>query len=74
MLVRIEPISTFITAPSLGFIGATTILTRGGFILGDKVEDCIQLESLRELVVKELTTWPVSNLTAQRVNDKYLPV
>jgi hypothetical protein len=47
---------------------------RPRFILGDKVEDCIQLESLRELVVKELTTWPVSNLTVQRVNDKNLPI
>ena len=47
---------------------------RPRFILGDKIEDCIQLESLRELVVKELTTWPVSNLAAQRVNDKFLPI
>ena len=29
MLVRTEPLSSFIVAPVLGFIGATTILTRG---------------------------------------------
>jgi len=29
MLVRIEPLSSFIAAPCLGSIGATTILTRG---------------------------------------------
>ena len=30
MLVRIVPLSSFIAAPGPGFIGATTILTRGG--------------------------------------------
>jgi hypothetical protein len=29
MLVRTLPLSSFIAAPVLGFIGATTILTRG---------------------------------------------
>ena len=46
---------------------------RPRFILSDKVEDCAELEVLRELVVQQLTDWPVSNLTVQRVNEKYLP-
>ncbi|HEV6965938.1 hypothetical protein [Roseateles sp.] len=47
---------------------------RPRFILGDEVVDCAQLESLRELIVRQLAVWPVSNLTVQRVNEKYLPV
>jgi len=46
---------------------------RPRFILSDKVEDCAELEALRELVVQQLTDWPVSNLRAERVNEKYLP-
>lgn len=43
------------------------------FILSDKVEDCVELEALRELVVQQLTDWPVSNFRVERVNEKYLP-
>lgn len=46
---------------------------RPRFILSDKVEDCAELETLRELVVQRLTDWPVSNLSVQRVNEKHLP-
>lgn len=46
---------------------------RPRFILSDKVEDCAELEALRELVVQQLTDWPVSNLTVQRVNEKDRP-
>lgn len=46
---------------------------RRRFILSDKIEDCAALEALRELVVQQLTDWPVSNLTVERVNEKYLP-
>lgn len=46
---------------------------RPRFILSDKVEDCAELETLRELVVQRLTDWPVSNLSVQRVNEKHFP-
>lgn len=46
---------------------------RPRLILRDRVEDGAELESLRQLVVRELTEWPVSGLTVQRVNEKYLP-
>lgn len=46
---------------------------RPRFLLSDKIEDSPELESLRELVVKELFAWPVSNLTVERVNENYLP-
>lgn len=47
---------------------------RPRFLLSDKIEDSPELESLRELVVKELFAWAVSNLTVERFNEQYLPI
>jgi hypothetical protein len=46
---------------------------RPRFILKDRVEDGSELESLKELVVSELSAWSVSGLVVQHVNEKYLP-
>ena len=47
---------------------------RPGFIFGERVEDGAELDALRDLVMQQLTDWPVSALTVQLVDDEYRPV
>jgi hypothetical protein len=42
-------------------------------LLGAKIQDTPELESLRDLVVSELKRWQVENLIVERVNERYLP-
>ena len=43
---------------------------RPRLILGDRIEDRPELDALRDLVVAELRSWPVSDLVIERVNEK----
>lgn len=42
-------------------------------ILGAKIQDTPELESLRELVLSRLQVWDVAGLKVERVNDRYKP-
>jgi hypothetical protein len=42
-------------------------------ILGAKIQDTPELESLRELVLSRLQAWQVAGLEVERVNEKYMP-
>lgn len=48
--------------------------SRPRFFLGPKIQDTPGLERLRELVLSELHSWPVDHLSAERVNEKYVPI
>lgn len=48
--------------------------SRTRFLLGAKIEDCPELERLRELVLERLKSWPVSRINVERVDEKYMPV
>lgn len=43
------------------------------FLLGTKIQDTPELESLRELVLLQLQKWAVSQLEVERVNERYMP-
>jgi hypothetical protein len=43
-------------------------------LLGGKVEDTPELDSLRELVLSRLRDWPVTRLELERVDEKYMPL
>ncbi|QOK92872.1 hypothetical protein HF908_16205 [Ralstonia pseudosolanacearum] len=43
------------------------------FFLGAKVRDTGELEQLQHCVCNALASWPVVNLNAERVDDKYRP-
>jgi hypothetical protein len=46
---------------------------RPRMLLGSKVEDTPQLERLRQLVVRELEAWPVTDLQIEQVDENYMP-
>ena len=46
---------------------------RPRFLLKDEVVDGVELDVLRELVIRVLTAWPVADLSVQRVDKSYLP-
>jgi hypothetical protein len=47
---------------------------RPRLLLGAKIEDTLELEALRELVISGLQAWTVNKLEVERVNEKYMPV
>jgi hypothetical protein len=42
-------------------------------LLGPKIQDTPELETLRELVASRLRTWAVTRLEIERVDEKYMP-
>ena len=46
--------------------------SRQRFLFGPKVQDTPELEELRDLVMSQLKSWPVTNLTTARVDEKYM--
>ncbi|MFN0058053.1 MAG: hypothetical protein ACKVX7_06315 [Planctomycetota bacterium] len=42
-------------------------------LVGAKIQDTPELESLRELVISRLQEWAVTALDVEHVNEKYLP-
>lgn len=44
------------------------------FLFSPKVQDTPELEELRDLVMSQLKSWPVTNLTTERVDEKYMPI
>ena len=48
--------------------------SRPRLLFAAKVEDRPELEKLRELVLEQLQSWPVSRLNVERVDEKYMPV
>jgi hypothetical protein len=43
-------------------------------IFAAKIQDTPELDSLLKLILSSLETWPVAQLTVERVNDKYRPL
>lgn len=43
------------------------------FLLGAKIQDTPELETLRELVETRLRSWPATALEVERVDEKYMP-
>ena len=49
------------------------ITRRPRFLFGAKVQDTPELEQLRELVLAELRSWPVAELSVERIDEKDMP-
>lgn len=48
--------------------------SRPRFLFGPAIQDTSELEQLKDLVLSELRSWQVDQLSTKRVNEKYIPI